>query len=108
MLHITYVFELVTYMMTCYFSVATYVQLTVVTTYVYINFYFVSTYAYECMIDFVCVNSYLMCAATHVYIDSVLWQLLFMCENLYFYDNLYINVYTSSDLCANLGLTLLK
>ena len=60
-LHITYIFELVTYMMTCYFcsNLCVY-QLNVMTTYVYSNFCFVSIYVYVCMIDFVSVNLYLI------------------------------------------------
>ena len=42
---------------------------TVVSTYVYNYFHFMSIYVYECMIDFVCSNLYLICVATHVYND---------------------------------------
>ena len=60
-LHITYIFDLVTYMMTCYFcsNLCVY-QLNVMTTYVYSNFCFVSIYVYVCMIDVVSVNLYLI------------------------------------------------
>ena len=42
-------------------------------------------------------------------IDIFAQLLFYMYENFYFYyDNLYINLYTSRDLYVNLGLTLLK
>jgi len=77
------------------------------TTFVYSNFILcqlmrMSVWLILFVITYILCVRQLMCI-----IDYILWQLLFMCENFYFYDNLYIN-YTSSNLCVNLDLTLLK
>ena len=78
------------------------------TTFVYSNFILcqlmrMSVWLILFVITYILCVKQLMCI-----IDYILWQLLFMCENFYFYDNLYINLYTSSNLCVNLDLTLLK
>ena len=78
------------------------------TTFVYSNFILcqlmrMSVWLILFVITYILCVRQLMCI-----IDYILWQLLFMCENFYFYDNLYINLYTSSNLCVNLDLTLLK
>ena len=49
-------------------------RLTVVATYVYNYFRFMSTYVYECMIDFICSNLYLIRVVTHMYNDSVFYN----------------------------------
>ena len=39
----------------------------IVTTYVYINYYFVLTHTYQCMINSICGNLYLICGETRVW-----------------------------------------
>ena len=49
-----------------------------------------STYMYECMIDFVCSNLYLIRMATHVYNRFYFfWQLLFKCVDLFLWQFVY-------------------
>ena len=68
-------------------------HITVVTTYGYINYCFVSTYVYECMIDFICNNLYLICGSNSCIIDVVFVAtfVLHVWKN-YFCSNLYINL----------------
>ena len=49
-------------------------RLTAVATYAYNYFHFMSTYVYECMIDFICSNLYLIRVVTHMYNDSVFYN----------------------------------
>ena len=68
-------------------------HITVVTTYGYSNYCFVSTYVYECMIDFICNNLYLICGSNSCIIDVVFVAtfVLHVWKN-YFCSNLYINL----------------
>jgi len=55
------------------------------------NFYLLSTYVFECMIDFVCGNLYLIYMKTHVY-NRFYFVATFILRvwKFLFYDNLYI------------------